>query len=226
MKKYKVRNIVISYIFCFSLGFIFAYYMLNINENRIVNLLSARAINYENKLSNSMMELEEKQSEYKKIKESLQISLQKVISDNNDLAYQNAMFEDTVLRITAMGIRPQNYDIPNRITSRGSYVRNKDRLKYVGEWLGTYYCPNKKETGNNKGITKSGKFVQPGRTIAVDTKYWKLGTKFYIEGIGCVTALDIGSAIKGRNRFDLCVFSEDISNSGNFKTKVYLIEEK
>jgi 3D (Asp-Asp-Asp) domain-containing protein len=44
-------------------------------------------------------------------------------------------------------------------------------------------------------------------TIAVDTRYWSLGTKFYVEGFGVVVAQDTGGAIRGKNKVDICVSS-------------------
>lgn len=55
------------------------------------------------------------------------------------------------------------------------------------------------------GKTFLGEKPQPGVTIAVDTHYWKLGTKFYVEGFGVLIAQDTGGAIKGKYRVDICV---------------------
>lgn len=145
-----------------------------------------------------------------------------LVSKNQEQSKQAAALENTIKKFAyATGERPQNYIIPKTV-SRGSYDRYEKT--YVGVWLGTYYAPNPKECGNNKGITASGRPVEPGKTIAVDPKYWKLGTRFYIEGIGEVLATDTGSAIKGRERFDYCVFDTKLSGAGNFKAKVWVIK--
>ena len=49
---------------------------------------------------------------------------------------------------------------------------------------------------------------------------------FYLEGYGICEGIDTGGAIKGRNRLDYCVFSSEISHSGSFKVKVWLIKNK
>lgn len=78
-----------------------------------------------------------------------------------------------------------------------------DRLA-DGTFSATFYisrCPG------CSGLTASGERATPHLTIAVDTRYWKLGTKFYIEGFGVVVAQDTGGAIKGRDKVDICVYS-------------------
>lgn len=144
---------------------------------------------------------------------------------NNELTVQSGELENTIRVFAASGKRPENYNVPEKV-SRGSYGTYRDKLKYVGEWEGTCYTPSPDECNNSKGITYSGKPVEPGRTIAVDPKYWKLGTRFYIEGIGEVVATDIGSAVKGQKRFDWCLFDKTLAISkGRFTAKVFLIED-
>jgi 3D (Asp-Asp-Asp) domain-containing protein len=148
------------------------------------------------------------------------------LQENDDklknVSIECANLENTIREFASVGKKPQNYKIADRV-SRGSFDRLYDNLEYVGEWLGTYYAPTKEECGNNKGLTASGIPVTAGHTIAVDKRYWKLGTLFYLEGYGICEAIDTGSAIKGKNRLDYCVFSEDISHSGNFMVNVWLI---
>ena len=144
---------------------------------------------------------------------------------NNELTVQSGELENTIRVFATAGKRPENYNIPEKV-SRGSYGTYRDKLKYVGEWEGTCYTPSPDECNNSKGITYSGKPVEPGRTIAVDPKYWKLGTRFYIEGIGEVVATDIGSAVKGEKRFDWCLFDKTLAfTKGRFTAKVFLIED-
>lgn len=52
------------------------------------------------------------------------------------------------------------------------------------------------------GITASGKKAKPG-TIAADTRYYPMGTVFYIPGYGYGVVEDTGGDIKGRRRLDL-----------------------
>lgn len=144
---------------------------------------------------------------------------------NNELTVQSGELENTIRVFATSGKRPENYNVPKKV-SRGSYGTYRDKLKYVGEWEGTCYTPSPDECNNSKGITYSGKPVEPGRTIAVDPKYWKLGTRFYIEGIGEVVATDIGSAVKGEKRFDWCLFDKTLAfTKGRFTAKVFLIED-
>ena len=144
---------------------------------------------------------------------------------NNELMVQSGELENTIRVFATSGKRPENYNVPEKV-SRGSYGTYRDKLKYVGEWEGTCYTPSSDECNNSKGITYSGKPVEPGRTIAVDPKYWKLGTRFYIEGIGEVVATDIGSAVKGEKRFDWCLFDKTLAfTKGRFTAKVFLIED-
>ena len=70
--------------------------------------------------------------------------------------------------------------------------------EYLGKFKITHYCACKKCCGENaQGITASGKRVEEGKTIAVDTKVIKMGSKVYIDGYGEMEAQDTGSAIKG-----------------------------
>jgi len=79
----------------------------------------------------------------------------------------------------------------------------------VGEFKLTFYTPSPDETDDTPLITANGARVKPGITVAVDPRYWKLGTKFYIEGYGYVIAEDTGSKIKGPNTMDVCVETKD-----------------
>lgn len=91
--------------------------------------------------------------------------------------------------------------------------------KYLGEFEASAY--NGAEFGSS-GKTASGTQVCYG-TVAVDRNVIALGTKLYIEGYGAGTALDVGSAIKGK-RIDLWMDSVAKCNQfGRRTVKVYKI---
>jgi len=139
---------------------------------------------------------------------------------NKNISADNVSLQNS-LKIAAMaGIKPQNYTRPQVITSRSMH----ERWKYIGKFKGTAYTPSASECGNNKGITFSGKPIIPGTTIAVDTRYWPIGTEFYVKGIGYVTAMDTGNAVKGKNRFDFAVFNKKFAYAlGTRSWEVYLV---
>jgi 3D (Asp-Asp-Asp) domain-containing protein len=140
---------------------------------------------------------------------------------NNELNEDNISLQNSLKVAAAVGIKPRNYENPPQISSR-SGIRKE---QYLGKFKGTAYTPSKEECGNNKGITASGKPIIPGTTIAVDTKYWSIGTIFYIKGIGYVTAMDTGGGVKGKNRFDFAVFDKKFANAlGTKQWDVYLVK--
>ena len=94
---------------------------------------------------------------------------------------------------------------PSQQVSRG-YTPQKE---LIGEFRLTFYSPSADETDNSPFITATGARVKPGITVAVDPRYWKLGTEFYIEGYGYVIADDTGSKIKGPHTMDVCVPTKD-----------------
>ena len=141
---------------------------------------------------------------------------------NNELHEDNISLQNSLKIAAAVGIKPRNYENPPQISSR-SGIRKE---QYLGKFKGTAYTPSKEECGNNKGITASGKPIIPGTTIAVDTKYWPIGTIFYIKGIGYVTAMDTGSGVKGKNRFDFAVFDKKFAYAlGTRQWDVYLVKK-
>lgn len=72
---------------------------------------------------------------------------------------------------------------------------------YLGKYTLTAYCPCRSCSGGHGSNTASGKKAKQGRTIAVDKKKIKLGTKIHMNG-HTYTAEDVGGAIKG-NRIDV-----------------------
>jgi len=101
----------------------------------------------------------------------------------------------------------------------------EDNKVYLGKFKITHYCACKKCCGENaQGITASGKRVEEGKTIAVDTKVIKMGSHVYIDGYGEYEAQDTGSAIKG-NIIDVYVADHDQALQMGVQYKdVYLIK--
>lgn len=97
---------------------------------------------------------------------------------------------------------------------------------YLGKYTLTAYCPCKKCSGSNGKKTASGKTAKQGRTIAVDKKKIKLGTKIRING-KTYTAEDTGGAVKGK-RIDVYFNSHKKALKFGKKTnvKVYKIVKK
>lgn len=139
---------------------------------------------------------------------------------NRELTDDNIALQNSLKKAAAAGITPQNFTSFKGLSSRASLERGQ----YVGKFLGTAYTPSKAECGNNKGITRSGNPIVPGISIAIDSKYWPFGTVFYIRGLGYAVAMDTGSAIKGKNRFDFAVFDRDFAlHLGQRYWEVYLV---
>ena len=174
-------------------------------------------------------ELEVAKSDFELEKEKVEKERQEVLEEaemiaqtNLYLAEQNMKLQESLQLAASVGVKPQNYDEPDEIESPVDY----DKLEYIGEFEGTAYTPSVEECSNNLGYTASGKPIIAGVSIAVDNKYWKLGTKFYIEGLGYVVAMDTGNAVKGKYRFDYAVFDRDYAlKLGRRKYNVYLVKE-
>lgn len=71
-------------------------------------------------------------------------------------------------------------------------------------WKGQPVFTSGPQRGKPKavGITASGTKAKPG-TLAADTRYYPMGTVFYIPGYGYGIVEDRGGDIKGRHRLDL-----------------------
>jgi 3D (Asp-Asp-Asp) domain-containing protein len=152
-----------------------------------------------------------------------QLTEAEMVAQNNlYLVEQNIKLQNQIKEAAKAGVKPQNYGKTEEVTEAVDY----SKLEYVGEFEGTAYTPTVEECGNNLGYTASGKPIIAGVSIAVDNKYWKMGTKFYIEGLGYVIAMDTGSAIKGKYRFDYAVFDRAYAlQIGRSKYKVYLVKD-
>lgn len=140
---------------------------------------------------------------------------------NSELNEDNVALQNSLKMAAAAGVKPQNYSKFGGISARSEV----DRGSYIGRFIGTAYTPSKEECGNTKGITNSGKPIIPGVSIAIDNKYWPFGTIFYIKGLGYAVAMDTGSAIKGKYRFDFSVFDKNFARIiGLRKWDVYLVK--
>lgn len=205
----------------------FAYYSKDIETSYI----EKNAV-----LADAQIKLEKDQEEINEQKEQIQdeklqleeereqiFSEAEIIAQNNlYLIEENIKLQNSLLIAANAGITPQNYGEAEEITSAVDY----SKLEYIGEFEGTAYTPSVEECSNNLGYTASGKPIIAGVSIAVDTKYWKLGTKFYIEGLGYVVAMDTGNAVKGKYRFDYAVFDKEYAQKlGRRDWKVYLVKE-
>lgn len=140
---------------------------------------------------------------------------------NKELVDDNVALQNSLKMAASAGVKPQNYSLFGGLDQRDSVNKGK----YVGKFTGTAYTPSKEECGNDKGFTNSGVPIVPGVSVAIDTKYWPFGTIFYIKGLGYTVAMDTGSAIKGKYRFDFSVLDKKFAQElGTRKWDVYLVK--
>lgn len=153
--------------------------------------------------------------------EELKKQFNELKTQNQELVDDNIALQNSLKMAASVGVKPQSFSFFENLEPRNSINKGK----YVGKFLGTAYTPSVEECGNNKGITNSGKPIVPGVTLAVDTKYWPFGTVFYIKGLGYTVAMDTGSAIKGKYRFDFSVLDKQfVQQLGSRKWEVYLVK--
>lgn len=176
-------------------------------ENRKLKEDYGKASRGSSDLSNQLEMLKKKNDELSK--------------QNKNLTDDNVALQNSLKMAASVGVTPQNYSVFDGLNARSTINRGK----YVGKFLGTAYTPSKEECGNDRGITKSGKAIMPGVSIAIDSRYWPFGTVFYIKGLGYTVAMDTGSAIKGKYRFDFSVFDKEFAKLlGSRKWEVYLVK--
>lgn len=82
-------------------------------------------------------------------------------------------------------------------TSMVTTAKSK-RYKYLGRYKLTAYCGCRSCSGKWGTRTASGRKAKAGRTIAVDRRKIKLGTKLKIKGKTYV-AEDVGGGVKGKH---------------------------
>ncbi|NJD01702.1 MAG: hypothetical protein FIA99_03695 [Ruminiclostridium sp.] len=153
--------------------------------------------------------------------EELKRQFSELKKKNKELVDDNIALQNSLKMAASVGVKPQSFSIFENLEPRDNIIKGK----YIGRFLGTAYTPSIEECGNNKGITNSGKPIVPGVTVAIDTKYWPFGTVFYIKGLGYAVAMDTGSAVKGKYRFDFSVLDKKFAHQlGSRKWDVYLVK--
>ena len=83
-------------------------------------------------------------------------------------------------------------------TGSTSTKAEDNEVQYLGKYKLTAYCGCKKCSGKWGTRTASGKKAKQGRTIAVDKRKSKLGSKVQINGKTYV-AEDVGGGVKGKH---------------------------
>ncbi len=165
-------------------------------------------------------ELGKLNKDLKKQLEDLKKQNKQLESTKRELADDNLQLQKSLKKAAAVGVKPQSYKIYS-----GDNLENNSKKKYIGKFLGTAYTPCAEECGNNKGITSSGQPIVPGVSVAIDKTHWPYGTIFYIKGLGYTIAMDTGSAIKGKNRFDFAVLDKKFAYElGQQYYDVYLVK--
>lgn len=170
-----------------------------------------------NKINN---DLKQQNEQIKKELDNLKKQNEQLEESKKELTDDNLELQKSLKKAASAGVKPQSYNIYN-----GENLENIKKGKYLGKFLGTAYTPSAEECGNNKGITSSGKPIVPGVSIAIDNTHWPYGTVFYIKGLGYTVAMDTGSAIKGKNRFDFAVLDRKFAYAlGQQYYDVYLVK--
>ncbi len=174
-----------------------------------------------NKIKEEYSKINSQNEEILKRIDEIQKSNEELLKKNRELTEDNIALQNSLKMAASVGIKPQNFTKFTGISSRGEIKRGD----YLGKFTITAYTPSADECGNDKGITNSGEPIIPGISLAVDGKYWPFGTVFYIKGLGYAVAMDTGSAIKGKNRFDFAVFDKKFAQTlGVRKWDVHLVK--
>lgn len=224
-KKKKIITIIASIVLVIAVIFgVRAAYLAFENREQTKKLASMEAElqTQKSQIESQIAEIEEAKS--KATDDVLErLEQAEIIAQNNlYLVEQNIKLQNQIKEAAKAGIKPQNYGTTEEVTEAVDY----SKLEYIGEFEGTAYTPTVEECGNNLGYTASGKPIIAGVSIAVDNAYWKMGTEFYIEGLGYVIAMDTGGAIKGKYRFDYAVFDRTYAKQiGRRKYNVYLVKK-
>lgn len=140
--------------------------------------------------------------------------LQELESRVKQLTDENEALLATVKKAARAGVTPNRGGVSRSTVGR-----------YLGQFECTAYNPVAWQCDSTPNITATGNKVQPGYTAAVDPRYYKLGTRFYVSGFGEVVADDTGSKVLGPRRLDICVqdlrFAREL---GRWWANVWLVE--
>lgn len=225
-KRFKVIC-MLTVIMAFCALYIFTYAketVINYNEKTANLSETIKEVELAQKdIEDAQKDIDEQKKKIEEDQEELLTTSELLAKNNQSIIEENIRLQDTLKKAASVGIKPQNYGDADNVDAAVDY----SKLEYIGEFEGTAYTPSPEECSNNLGLTASGKPIVAGVSIAVDTKYWKLGTKFYIEGLGYVVAMDTGSAVKGKYRFDYAVFDKKFAlKLGRKDWKVYKVIEE
>ena len=227
-EKRRKKNWVLAFTGITIAAFVIAYYSRDVVDEYNLKHQELTTAKQELEVEKNQVEQEKEfveiEREQVEIEREQVMSEAEIIAQNNMyLVEQNIKLQNTLKEAASVGVKPQNYEDAETVNTAVDY----SKLEYVGEFEGTAYTPSVEECSNNLGYTASGKPIIAGVSIAVDNKYWKFGTKFYIEGLGYVVAMDTGNMVKGKNRFDYAVFDREYAlKLGRKKWKVYLVKEE
>lgn len=173
-----------------------------------------------NELNRANSELKKQNDQIKRELENLKRQNEQLELSKNELTEDNLELQKSLKKAASAGVKPQSYKI-----YEGDSLETNKKGRYLGKFLGTAYTPSAEECGNNKGITSSGRPIIPGVSIAIDNNHWPFGTIFYIKGLGYTVAMDTGSAIKGKKRFDFAVLDKKFAYElGQQYYDVYLVK--
>ncbi len=214
----RVNNVVKHYKEQYNNECVQAMLILKSNQSLTLNSNSNKI--QSDKLNKQYNDMKNQNEKIKKEVEALKKKNENLEETKNELAADNLELQKSLKKAASVGLTPQSYTIYNGVS-----LENNKKGKYLGKFLGTAYTPSPEECGNNKGITSSGQPIIPGVSIAIDKNHWPYGTVFYIKGLGFTVAMDTGSAIKGRKRFDFAVLDKDFANElGQQYYDVYLVK--
>lgn len=97
------------------------------------------------------------------------------------------------------------------------------KVKYLGTYKITAYCGCRSCSGGWGNRTASGRRAKAGRTISVDRRKIKLGSKVRINGHVYI-AQDVGGGVKGKH-IDMYFSSHSqVRKFGKKYRKVYLVK--
>ncbi|MBQ9279514.1 MAG: 3D domain-containing protein [Clostridia bacterium] len=211
-----------SVCFAATLALCCAVYVLSYANDTVTTYNEKNEVlsNDQQEVEMAKQQIEEEKLQIVEQQEELALTAEMLAKNNQSIIEENMRLQDTLKIAASVGITPQNYNDADPADTAIDYTK----LEYIGEFEGTAYTPSPEECSNSLGYTASGKPIVAGVSIAVDTSYWKLGTEFYIEGLGYVVAMDTGSAVKGKYRFDYAVFDRSFAlKLGRRNWKVYKV---